>query len=548
VTARCLAARGIGEATAARSYLEPKLAGLRPPAGLAGMTTAVDRLAAAVKRGERIGCFGDYDVDGITTTALLASFLGQVGAACLPQVARRDAGYGFGVADAQGFADAGCTLIITGDCGTSDIAAISAARARGGDVVVVDHHTVPADRELAAHPALALVNPYRGDSTFPFRGMASVGLAFYLMVALRTRLRDDGWFRGGRAEPDVRELLDLVALGTVADLVPLQGENRILAAYGLRRIQERSRPGLDALMRVAGVDGERPIDERTIAWKLAPRLNAPGRLGDAAPSLQLLLAGADAADRWAAMLEEANGQRRVVQDQVYGEALEQLGGSDPGPAVVVAGRGWASGVVGIVAAKLVERYGRPAFVIAIDPVTGEGRGSARSGSAGVDLYRALRACEPLLVRFGGHAAAAGMTVREERVDALRESLGAAVQAQGAVAVSGSMIDAEVELGEVDDNLVGELGGLAPFGKGNEQPLLASRGLRVRSTRRVGEDGAHLKLELEDAHGIRREAIGFSLGDRDPGAGAHVDAVFVPIRNTFRGNTKVELEVRDLASC
>jgi single-stranded-DNA-specific exonuclease len=375
------------------------------------------------------------------------------------------------------------------------------------------------------------------------------------MVALRTRLRDEGWFRA-RPEPDVRELLDLVALGTVADLVPLQGENRILTAHGLRQIEARRRPGLSALMRFAGLDGDRPVDERSVAWKLAPRLNAPGRMGDAAPALAVLLASTETAEQHAEVLERANGQRRIVQDQVLAEALEQLGDEDPGPAVVVAGRGWATGVVGIVAAKLVERYARPVFVIAVDATTGEGRGSARTESTGgIDLYRALHACAPLLVRFGGHAAAAGLSVHADRIDALREGLGAAVLAQRGATDSpslglptGALIDAEVDLGQIDDRQVGELGGLAPFGKGNEQPLLGSRRLWVRASRRVGEGGAHLKLELEDNQGIRREAIGFSLGNRDPGLGAHIDATFVPMRNTFRGATKVELEIRDLATC
>jgi single-stranded-DNA-specific exonuclease len=546
VTARCLAGRGIFEAGAARSFLRPRLAQLRPPAGLAGFDPAVARLADAVAGGERIGCFGDYDVDGVTTAAVFTSYLREVGAEVVARVARRDAGYGFGVADAEAFAAAGCSLLVTGDCGTSDVAAIRRARELGMEVVVVDHHTVPELDPSDPHPALSLVNPLRADSTFPFRGMASVGLMFYMMVALRTRLRDSGFFRS-RSEPDVRDLLDLVALGTVADLVPLQGENRILTHHGMVSLGARLRPGIDALMRMAGVDGDRPVDEKTISWKLAPRINAPGRLGDAAPSLNLLLAADPGeAARWAEELERANDARRVEQDRVMAEASEMLEESEPGAAVVVAGRGWAAGVVGIVASKLVDRYQRPCFVIAVDEETGEGRGSGRS-CGGVDLYRALASCERFLVRFGGHAGAAGLTVDETRVGELAEALASAVERQEIAETGGAVTaDAEVELGEVDGKLADELGQLAPFGRGNEQPLLVSRGLRVRESRCVGADGTHLKMQLEDQTGAWRSAIGFGLAASDPGPGATVDAAFAPVVSTWQGQRRVELQLRELA--
>jgi single-stranded-DNA-specific exonuclease len=546
VTAACLAARGVREPEAARAYLEPRLAGLRRPEGLAGFADAVDRIADAIAGGVRIGVFGDYDVDGVTTAALLGTFLRDVGAAApVVRVARRDAGYGFGAADAAAFAAAGCRLIITGDCGTSDLAAIAAARDAGAEVVVVDHHTVPAAGE--DHPAAALVNPFRHDSTFPFRGLASVGLAFYLAAALRTRLDERGWFRS-RAKPDVRGLLDLVALGTIADLVPLQGENRILARHGLPQLApERARPGIAALLRVAGVEPGKTIDEKTVAWKLAPRLNAPGRLGDAGPALRLLLATEAEADACAAALEEANASRRQLQDRVLEEALGILDGSDPGPAIVVAGRGWSAGVVGIVAAKLVDLYRRPAFVIAVDPETGTGRGSARApnGGAGCDLYRALEACAPLMVRWGGHAAAAGLTVDEAKIAELRAGLAAAVAGQGREDASAAVdCDAEVRIGEVDETLCEQLGTLAPFGQDNRAPLLVARDVLVRSSRRVG-DGSHLKLEVED-RGHLRGAIGFSLGDQDPGPGARIDLAFSPVVSTWQGNRRVELEVKSLA--
>jgi single-stranded-DNA-specific exonuclease len=556
ITARCLAARGLSDTDAARSYLDPRLAGLRPPEGLAGLDAAVDRLVVAVRGGERVGCFGDYDVDGVTTCALITSYLRAIGQEVIPRVARREAGYGFGVADVHHFVAAGCRLVITGDCGTSDERSIELARSMGIEVIVIDHHTVPSDRASGAHPALALVNPLRRDSSFPFRGMASVGLAFYTMAALRTRLRELGVIGKARPDPDLRRELDLVAIGTLADQVPLAAENRILASHGLRLLARQPRPGLIALLTRAGQSANTAksasrvnLDERSVAWKIAPRLNAPGRLGDASPALELLLAeSAVSAQGLAAELELANQERRRQQEHVMTEALAAVEARDPGPCALIAGAGWSAGVVGIVAARLAERLRRPAFVVAIDPATGEGRGSGRS-FAGVDLCRLLTHCGPLLTRYGGHAAAAGLTVPHDHIDRIRERLWEAMADQGkegddraGTAVHG---DAEVALGQVDEGLTRELSTLAPFGRGNEEPLLITRRIRVRRSRVVG-DGRHLKLEVEDGHGAVRAAIAFGMADRDPGEGATIDAAFAPAINEWNGRREVELGIRELS--
>lgn len=548
-TARCLVGRGVADPQDAQGFIDPRLAALRPPVGLAGLTRAVERIADAVARGERIGVFGDYDVDGVTTAALLTSFLRGAGAEVEVAVARRDAGYGFTPAAAEDFAARGCRLVITGDCGTNDLEAIATAAARGTEVIVVDHHTVPSAD--TPHPALSLVNPHRADSTFPFRGMASVGLAFYVAAAVRTELRDRGHFRS-RSEPDVRDLLDLVALGTIADLVPLTAENRILTSLGLRRLQARARPGVAALLAVAGVGVDREVDARTIAWKLAPRINAPGRLGAAEPSLALLLADAETAPARAHALEEANLERRTLQDRVMAEALE-LVGDDPGPAIVLAGEGWPCGVVGIVAAKLVDRFQRPAFVVGIDPVTGIGRGSART-TGGVDLYRALSEASRThgcLGKFGGHAAAAGFTVSRESIAQLAEALGGACAklAAGSGPIASKLFDAEVALVEVDERLAQELAGLGPFGQANAAPLLVTRNARVTAMRRVG-DGSHVKLTVEDDRSASRSAIGFGLGERlgqlGIDVGARLDLAFLPTVSTWQGRRSAELELADVA--
>ncbi len=540
-------ARGMTEPQEARGFVDPRLAALRPPAGLAGMTAAVSRVANAVVRGERIGVFGDYDVDGVTTAALLTSFLRASGASVEAAVARRDAGYGFTAEAAGEFARRGCTLVVTGDCGTSDLDALAAATAHSVEVIVIDHHTVPAAG--GAHPSLALVNPFRQDSTFPFRGMASVGLAFYVAASVRTELRDRGWYRN-RHEPDVRDLLDLVALGTVADLVPLTEENRILTSLGLRRLQSRSRPGIAALLASAGVEADRAIDSDTIAWKLAPRLNAPGRLGAAQPALALLLAEADSAAARATEVETANLRRREVQERVMDEVLAKLDQDgvcdNPGAAIVVAGESWPTGVVGIIASKLVDKFRRPAFVIGVDPTTGLGRGSART-VPGVNLYEALRGAAPHLQRYGGHAAAAGFTVELESVPMLAQALSetCARLAEGSAPVASLVeVDAEVGLEEVDERLAGELSQLGPFGQHNPAPLLIVRRARVTAVRRVG-NGSHLKLTVQDDR-ASRDAIGFGLGERSVDVGARVDLAFAPRLSTWQGRCSTELQVSDLA--
>ncbi|HEX6838551.1 MAG TPA: DHH family phosphoesterase, partial [Polyangia bacterium] len=333
VTAQLLINRGVDDPERARRFLSPRLAELRRPDGdapMAGFAVAVDRLARALAERQTIGVFGDYDVDGVTSCALLSSFLGDAGGRVVGRVARRDAGYGFGVEDAARFAEAGCAVIVTCDCGTSDHDALAAARARGVDVIVVDHHQVP-ERDP---DALALINPHQASCRFPFKGLASVGVAFYLAAALRTRLRDAGWPR----LPDPRALVDLVAVGTIADLAPLTDENRILVHHGLARLRTQPRPGLAALARVAGLDDgvQRTSD---ISLRLAPRLNAPGRLGDAQPSLDLLLADDGNAEARAARLEAANVERRAVQERVLTEAMQQAE-AQPDGVIVAAGAGW----------------------------------------------------------------------------------------------------------------------------------------------------------------------------------------------------------------
>jgi single-stranded-DNA-specific exonuclease len=537
-TARVLSARGIQAGDAAQAYLFPRLAQLRPPSNMAGFARAVDRLCDALAAGQIVGVFGDYDVDGVTSAAILTTFLRSVGAAVVTRVAERDAGYGFGEAAALWFADQRARVVVTVDCGTSDLPAIAAARARGVDVIVLDHHQVP---ERSEHPALALVNPHRADSAYPYRGLASAGLSFFLAAALRTALRERGFF-GARPIPDVRELLDLVAVGTLADLAPLTLENRILVTAGLRELNARRRPGVLALCELAGLAPDKTLDEIDVGWKLAPRLNAPGRMGDAAPALDLLLA-ADArqAQVAAAACETANLRRRELQDRMVAEALEDAADLSADAALVVARAGWHPGVAGIVAAKLVDRFGKPSAVIALDEARGQGRGSLRT-TGGFNLYQALEACREHLLRFGGHAQAAGVTVAAGEIQALRRAF-AEQAARARPALPDVAVDAVVPLGEVSEQLAAELAALSPFGVGNEAPVIAAAGARVRASRRVGDDGAHLKLTLEcERHATAHQAIAFRMGPLDPGVGATIDVAYRPEISEWRGERRLELTV------
>jgi single-stranded-DNA-specific exonuclease len=531
LTARLLVARGLAEADLATRFLDPRLADLRPPDGMADLPRALERLAGAFAAGETIGVFGDYDVDGVTTAAILTSALRAFGGRVVARAASRHAGYGLGVEDVARFAADGCRVLVTGDCGTSDHAALAAARARGIDTIVIDHHELP-EGESAAY---ALVNSRRPDDAFAFKGLASCGVAFYLAAALRTRL-------GSPFDP--RELLDLVALGTIADLVPLVAENRILVAAGLQKLSQRKRPGLAALAVRAELGGSQ-ITAHDAAFRLTPRLNAAGRLGDAQLALDLLLAGEADAERLADALEDQNTERQRVQELVWKEALAQATAQveeDAAPAVVVGAEGWHSGVVGIIAARLVDRFARPA--IAIGFRDGEGRGSARTVS-GVNLFDALGRCARHLTKFGGHASAAGMSLLIGELPTFRASFAAeaARQLGTAPAARALAVDAEVSLRDLDLGFAEELARLAPFGVANREPLFALSGVTARATRVVGKD--HLQLTL-DHGGTTGEAIAFGFAGADPGAGARVDLVATAELDTFRGVARARLKVAKLA--
>lgn len=529
------------EPEAQARWLEPKLSHLRKPAQMAGFGPALELLSHAIDKGWRVGIFGDYDVDGVTTTTILSTFLECLGVEVSCRVANRDAGYGFTVAAAQAFADAGCQLVLTGDCGTSDHDALSLLESRGVPVVVIDHHQVPEQMP----PASALLNPHQPACEFPFKGLCSAGVAFYLCAALRTARAK----KGDRNLPDPRAWLDLVALGTVCDMVPLVDENRVLTRHGLHLLQARRRPGVRALLERARVGADVPLDEGHLGFTLGPRLNAPGRFASAEPSLSLLRARSDAeAQAFAAEVEMFNMRRREAQARVEQEALALLAADpkiDARSGIVVAHEGWVAGVVGIAANGIVDRYQRPTLVVAIDPDTGEARGSARS-FGDIDVHAALMACDPLLRRAGGHKAAAGVSLDAAKVPDLVEAFDAAVADQvreGATLGGGAEVhDGELPLVELDRDFMAALEPLRPFGVGFEAPRYLCSEARVTSTRVVGQK--HLKLSLSQ-EGRTIDAMLFGGAAYEVERGDTVGALFSPQLNTFRGRTSVELRLERL---
>jgi single-stranded-DNA-specific exonuclease len=535
LTARILVSRGLVDLSRITRFLVPRLADLRPPDGMADLDRALERLQAALQGGQRIGVFGDYDVDGVTTAAILTLALRGLGGTVQARVASRSSGYGLSPADAARFADEGCQVVVTGDCGTSDHEAIALCRQRGLDVVVIDHHQVP-DGPTQAH---ALINPHRSDDRFPFKGLASCGVGFYIAAALRSRLRAAGQAAAERFDP--RALLDLVALGTLADLVPLVDENRILVTAGMRELAARRRPGLDALMQIAEL-GPEPPSATDVSFRLTPRLNAAGRLGEAQLALDLLLAPDQVtARRLAQELDDVNRERQRIQELVWSEAVKEAEDRTREAALVLGAEGWHHGVVGIIAAKLVERFRRPAVVVGFKD--GKGRGSART-LGGFDLYRALGACRQHLTVFGGHAAAAGMSLELGQLEAFRAAFVGAAEAHfaGMRDAPAVEVDAEAELCELDLPQAEELERLAPFGASNAEPLLAIPGVVARATRVVG--GSHLQLTLSRGAAIG-DAIAFGMADRDPGQGSPVHVIGTAEVDSYRGYRRTRLRVRHL---
>ncbi|QQS15217.1 MAG: single-stranded-DNA-specific exonuclease RecJ [Rhodospirillales bacterium] len=511
--ARLLTARGIGVDDAA-DFLDPTLRRFLPdPAHLRDMDLAVARLARAVMDGEHVAVFGDYDVDGGTSSALLARFfraLGRELAVYIPD--RIKEGYGPNAPALLALRERGIDVVVTVDCGISAFEPLERAAEAGLDVVVVDHHVA----EARLPRACAVVDPNRLDDPSPHKQLAAVGVAFLLVVGVNRALREAGWYGAARPEPDLRRWLDLVALGTVCDVVPLVGVNRALVRQGLRVMAERANTGLAALADVAGVN--EPPTAFHAGFLLGPRVNAGGRVGQADLGARLLSSDDPVeAAALAARLDALNAERRAIEAAVLDAAAMEIElAGDPPPVVVVARDGWHPGVIGIVASRLVERFGRPAFVIGLDGDTGKGSGRSVRG---VDLGAAVIAARQagLLVNGGGHTMAAGLTVARDRLPELRAFLTAAIVAQDADGDAGRVLtlDGALAPAAATRKLIDDLERVGPFGAGNAEPRFALTAVRSTWSRAVGT--AHVRCTLVGGDGARVNAIAFRAAGKPLGA-------------------------------
>jgi single-stranded-DNA-specific exonuclease len=514
VLARVLAGRGIAIDGVA-DYLDPTLKKQMPdPYCLTDMQVAVDRLADAVENSEKIAIFGDYDVDGATSAALLGSFFMAAGVEFRIHIPDRIIeGYGPNSAAIRALAAEGAKLLVTVDCGSTSYEALQVARDCGVDAVVLDHHQVGANLP----PAVAVVNPNRQDDVSGLQHLAAVGVVFMTLVALNRILRQRGFWSSARPAPDLLSHLDLVALGTVADVVPLKGLNRSFVSKGLMVMGQRQRPGLRALADIARMDG--PPSPYHLGFLLGPRINAGGRIGQADLGCRLLLTPDDIqASQWAQELERLNVERQLIERQTLDEAEAGVNVADDAPLVTAHGQGWHPGVVGLVAARLKERYRRPAFAIAFDETTGLGTGSGRS-IAGVDLGAAVREAVDagLLVKGGGHAMAAGITLERARMEAFELFMADRLGDNVAVARTqdGLFLDGFISAAGIRPQVIADIAQAGPFGSGNPEPLFMLPSHRLVSADPVG--GSHVRVRLQagdgsSLRGIAFRAVGQKLGD------------------------------------
>lgn len=530
IVAQLLLQRGLCNVDTAHNFLTPTLAQLSDPMLLTDMDRAVERITTAKEKREHVQVFGDYDVDGISATALMTSGLRRYG---IERVShgmplRLSEGYGLGPDHVDTAHADGVSLIITVDNGIASLDAAARAKELGVDLIITDHHSI----ENGLPEACAVINPQRETPDHPCAKLCGAGVAFKLSTALNGTAND----------------LDIAALGTVADIVPLVGENRVIVALGLRHMAQHQRNGIAKLAEAAGLKVE-TLSSENIGFQLGPRINAAGRLDDGLVALELLMSTCpDEAREIARALNDANDARRQIEKAIYDEATEELEAflRDEQRGIVLARRGWHAGVIGIVASRIQARYARPTVLIAIDE-DGTGRGSARAG-ADFDMVGAFATCQQYLEQFGGHRAAAGLTILEENVDTFRAAFEIEAQRQlGTGELSPELaIDAVAAFSEIDSALLNALEHMEPFGHSNPSPIFASFGVEIPPGGiRVLKD-QHLKVTLkQDGRSI--SAIGFGMAERyyRDGLGDKVDIAYTPQFNTWRGETSIQLLLRDI---
>jgi single-stranded-DNA-specific exonuclease len=535
---RLLATRGLADIDGAKVYLRPRLDQLHDPCLMLDLDRAVERLGRAIDNGERILIHGDYDVDGMCSTTLMTRTLRMLGASVVPFIPRRiEDGYDLGPAGVDAALRERVGVVVTCDCGTSAHEPVQALSDAGIDVIISDHH-LPSAGPLP--PAYAVLNPKRPGCTSPDHDLAAVGVAFKLALALVRK-------RGGN-ENAVFGMLDLVALATIADIAPLRGENRVLARYGLRMLNETQNIGLRALIRASGL-GDRQITAGRVGFILAPRLNAVGRLGHAIRGVELLMSNDEHhANAIARDLEELNERRQEVDRATLVRAREALSALDLDETygIVLAEEGWHPGVIGIVASRIVEEFGRPTVLVALEGDTGKGSGRSISP---FDLHAGLAQCRDLLTRFGGHRSAAGISIRRENVAAFAERFNAVARERLTPEdlVPELRADLVVSLGELTLQLESMLRHVEPCGIGNPSPVLVAKNVTVSAPPRVvGREQEHLKLWLGDSDGAHIEALGWGMARRagEVEQGTSIDVAFRLESDEWNGEKRLQARLAD----
>ena len=531
--AQILARRGVRTAEELHLFLDPPQRLPYDPLRLAGMGPALSRIYQAVERRETVGIFGDFDVDGITGTAILAQAFEAFGLSVLPYLPHRmEEGHGLSAAAVRRLVDQGTTLIITVDTGVTALDEVAYARGLGADVIITDHHVPHSDLP----DAVGVINPHLGGGTYPFFLLCGAGLAFKLAQGLYQ-------FHG---QPWDRSLLELAALGTIADLVPLVDENRYLVQEGLASLANTSRPGLQALFRLAGVQSG-PLTAETVAFQISPRLNSPGRLGHAIDSFHLLTtASPSEGQALAEKLESLNRKRRdltqAAMEAAARQVPQQAQPAELPPVLMVSGPEITRGLAGLVAGRLAEEFQRPAVAMAVedDVIVGSGRSIPE-----VDIFQAFVGCEDLFVRFGGHSQAAGFTLPRDDLPLLEQRLTALVGEALPKRDLQPVLDIDVELGldELDDGLRGWLSQLEPFGIGNPRPVFLTRRARVLEDRRVGADGQHVRLKVAQ-RGSQCTALAFNQSAKWNGGAPEVDLVYTLMLDRWQGVERTTLKVLD----
>lgn len=548
ITAQVMINRGIISSDAAKKFLFPNLSDVEDPMKLPDIENGAKRIADAISKGEIIAIFGDYDADGITATAMLAQFLIEVGARVIAELPNRmDEGYGITASAIDRLHAKGAAIIITVDNGSRSVKEVEYANSLGMTVIVTDHHGMG----QLSPPAYSIINPQLMPVDSPSRNLAGVGVAFMFAAAIRRVMRDRGTLPN--PEPNLKRHLDLVAIGTIADVVSLTGSNRILARFGLSEIAISERLGIKALLRSSGLvdaDGgglvQNELGSHSIAFRLAPRINAAGRMGSPMTALNLLLSDTfESSEKLAHALELANRERQLVEERILALAIEQIErkGMRSRSGLVLHSKGWHVGVIGIVAAKITERYRLPTVIVSTDK--SPSRGSARC-FGGIDLVEALSACSKHLIKFGGHSMAAGLSIDPAELDGFAESFdatcGRLIPKEGS---SDLLIDCELHPADISKRLVDEIAMCRPFGMGNPEPLFSVCDCDILERRIVGDN--HLKLKIKKGT-ARFDAIGFGMADQLKSDTKKISIACTPQLNVWQGVTSVQLKIKEFKAC